>query len=137
MTSFLYFPFISPCNSHLSSICNFFVTILGRIFSFYFPVIFYELFLFYFSRMPKYLEKSDKLFSVPLMRRGIIFYFIFLLWVSLFVPHCILWHAIAYYVFIPVLLHSMPCHVNILFPCPVCVSGYRIIWHAMIYKKLM
>lgn len=31
----------------------------------------------------------------------------------------------------------MACHVNILFPCPACVSGYRIIWHAILYVEIL
>lgn len=96
--------------------------------------------------MPKYPEKSDKLFSAPLMRRGIFiyysltFYMYFLLLFPLFFltgllgytchnPILFLWHAMLCFLFcfIPIAYH-----VNILFPCPVCVSGYRIIWHAMI-----
>lgn len=118
MTPFPFF-LLFPCNSHLSSIYNFFVTILVRIF----PRNFLYNSHFYFSRMPKYPEKSDKLFSVPLMRRV----FLFIIPLPLFPPygHIRLYLPLSY--FIPI-----ACHVNILFPCPACVSGYRIIWHAMI-----
>lgn len=120
--------FIFLSHTPVIPICQVFVTFLLQFWGGYFP--YYPSLYFYFSRMPKYLEKSDKLFSVPLMRRGIFILFLPLGY-TCYNPILFLWHAIAYYVFIPVLFHSMPCHVNILSPCPVCISGYRIIWHAI------
>ena len=129
--------FIFLSHTLVIPICQVFVTFLLQFWGGLPP----HYFLFYFSRMSKYLEKSDKLFSVPLMRRGIFsvigvpFVPMTLLGYTCYYPIVFLWHAITWYVFILVLFHNMPCHVNILFPCPVCVSGYRILWHAIVYKK--
>lgn len=155
---FLFFLFYFPCISHLSSICNFFVTILVRIFFPYFPPCSIPIFIFPECRNT--LKILTNFFLYPscvevffylLFPSLLLFPLFFLIGVSGYTCHypcfiLIACHAMLCFLFPFIFIacramlcffilfysYSMPCHVNILLPCPVCVSGYRIIWHAMI-----